>query len=389
MPVINRIAEFHDEMTGWRRDFHMHPELAFEEHRTAGIVAEKLKEFGVDEVHTGIGRTGVVGVIKGRPGAGTIGLRADMDALPIFEETGADYASRTPGKMHACGHDGHTTMLLGAAKYLAETRNFDGTVHLIFQPAEENYGGAKVMIDDGLFERFPCDEVYGIHNMPNVPTGIFSWKVGPMMAAVGNFIITIKGRGAHGAFPHHGLDPIPAAAAIVLALQSIVARNVDPLESGVISVCGMKGGEAFNVTPPSVELKGTTRWFSPKVGDILHERLTTVAKAIAEGMGCTADIWYDRMYPATINHAEQTAKAEKVAAEVAGEARVRELPAPVMGGEDFAFMLEKRPGSYLYLGGGKTESDPNVHHPKYDFNDEILPIGASYLARVAERLLAK
>ncbi|MCC7282302.1 MAG: amidohydrolase [Acetobacteraceae bacterium] len=387
MPVINRIAEFHDQMTAWRHDFHMHPELAFEEHRTAGIVADRLREFGVDEVHTGIGRTGVVGVIRGRPGAGTIGLRADMDALPIHEDTGVAHASTTPGKMHACGHDGHTTMLLGAAKYLAETRNFDGTVHLIFQPAEENFGGAKVMIDEGLFERFPCDEVYGIHNMPNTPSGIFAWKVGPMMAAVGNFIITVKGRGAHGAFPHHGLDPIPAAAAIVMALQSIVARNLDPLESGVVSVCGMKGGETFNVTPPSAELRGTTRWFSPKVGDLLEERLTMVAKSVAQGMGCTADVWYQRMYPPTVNHADQTAKAEKIAAEIAGEARVRELPAPVMGGEDFSFMLEKRPGSFLYLGGGRTDSDPNVHHPKYDFNDEILPIGASYLARVAERLL--
>ncbi len=389
MAIINRIAEFHDDMTAWRQDIHMHPELAFEEHRTAALVAEKLKEFGVDEVHTGIGRTGVVGVIKGRPGKGTIGLRADMDALPIHEETGVPYASKTAGTMHACGHDGHTTMLLGAAKYLAETRNFDGTVHLIFQPAEENYGGAKVMIDDGLFEKFPCDEVYGIHNMPNVPVGTFRWKVGPMMAAVANFKITISGRGAHGAFPHHGLDPIPAAAAIVLALQSIVARNVDPLESGVISVCGMNGGHAFNVTPPSAELIGTTRWFNPKVGDILQERLTAVAKSVAEGMGCSAEVWYDRMYPATVNHAEQTAKAEKVAAEIVGEAKVAELPQPVMGGEDFAFMLEEKPGSYLYLGGGKTGSDPNVHHPQYDFNDAILPIGASYLARVAERLLSK
>jgi hippurate hydrolase len=389
MPVINRIAEFHDEMTAWRHDFHMHPELAFEEHRTAAIVAEKLKAFGVDEVVTGLGRTGVVGVIRGRPGKGAVGLRADMDALPIHEETGVPYASRTPGKMHACGHDGHTTMLLGAAKYLAETRNFDGTVHVIFQPAEENYGGAKVMMDDGLFEKFPCDEVYGIHNMPNAPTGIFSWKVGPMMAAVGNFIITVKGRGAHGAFPHHGLDPIPAAAAIVMGLQSVVARNIDPLESGVISVCGLNGGETFNVTPPQVELKGTTRWFNPKVGDILQQRLSTVATSIAEGMGCTAEIWYDRMYPATINHAEQTAKAEKIAAEIVGDARVRELPAPVMGGEDFAFMLEKKPGTYLFLGGGRTDNDPNVHHPKFDFNDEILPIGASYLARVAERVLGK
>ncbi len=389
MAIINRIAEFHDEMTAWRQDIHMHPELAFEEHRTAALVAEKLKAFGVDEVHTGIGRTGVVGVIRGRPGAGRIGLRADMDALPITEETGVPYASRNPGKMHACGHDGHTTMLLGAAKYLAETRNFDGTVHLIFQPAEENFGGAKVMIDDGLFEKFPCDEVYGIHNMPNAAQGTFAWKVGPMMAAVGNFRITVNGRGAHGAFPHHGRDPIPAAAAIVMALQSIVARNVDPLESGVISVCGIRGGETFNVTPPSAELKGTTRWFTPKVGDILQERLTSVAKSVAEGMGCTAEVWYQRMYPATVNHAEQTAKAEKVAAEIVGPAKVSELPAPVMGGEDFAFMLEARPGSYLYLGGGRTDSDPNVHHPKYDFNDAILPIGASYLARVAERLLSR
>jgi hippurate hydrolase len=388
MPIINRIAEFHDDMTAWRRDFHMHPELALEELRTAGIVAERLREFGVDEVVTQVGRTGVVGVIRGRPGSRAIGLRADMDALPIDEDTGLPHASKTPGKMHACGHDGHTAMMLGAAKYLAETRNFDGTVHVIFQPAEENFGGAKIMMDDGLFDRFPCDEVYGIHNMPNAPEGTFAWKVGPMMAAVANISITITGRGAHGAFPHHGIDPVVAASAVVSALQSVVARNLDPLKSAVISITAINGGHAFNVIPPAVTLMGTGRWFLPEVGDLLEERLRGIATNVAAGFGCTAEVVYDRMYPATINHAEQTAFAERVAAEVVGEARVQELPQPVMGGEDFAFMLEKKPGTYLFLGGGRTPNDPNVHHPKYDFNDAILPMGASFLARVAERRLA-
>jgi hippurate hydrolase len=388
MPIINRIAEFHDDMTAWRRDFHEHPELALEEVRTAGIVAAKLRAFGVDEVVEQVGRTGVVGVIRGRPGSRAVGLRADMDALPILEDTGLPHASKTPGKMHACGHDGHTAMLLGAAKYLAETRNFDGTVHLIFQPAEENFGGAKIMMDDGLFERFPCDEVFGIHNMPNAPAGTFAWKVGPMMAAVSNITITITGRGAHGAFPHQGIDPIVAAAGVIGAIQSIVARNLDPLQSGVISITTINsGGDVFNVIPPAVRLMGTGRWFLPTVGDLLEQRLRTIATQVAAGYGCEAAIIYDRMYPATVNHAAQTAFGEQVAAEIVGDARVRELPAPVMGGEDFAFMLEKKPGTYLFLGGGRTDSDPNVHHPKYDFNDAILPIGASFLARIAERRL--
>lgn len=388
MPIINRVAEFHDEMTAWRRDFHEHPELGFEEVRTASIVADKLRAFGVDEVVTGVGRTGVVGVIKGRPGKGAIGLRADMDALPIVEATGKPWASKNPGRMHACGHDGHTTMLLGAAKYLAETRNFDGTVHVIFQPAEENFGGAKVMMDDGLFDRFPCDEVYGLHNMPQVPAGTFAWKKGPMMAAVSNVTITVTGKGAHGAMPHLGIDTIAVAAQIVTALQTVVARNMEPVESGVVTIAMFQGGDTHNVIPETVIMKGTTRWFSPAVGDLLEERVRKIPPAIAAAFGARAEVIYDRMYPATINPEPETDKAIAVMQEISGEAKVMELPKPVMGGEDFAFMLNAKPGNYVFLGGG-TEGgkDAGVHHPLYDFNDAILPVGASYLARIAERLL--
>jgi hippurate hydrolase len=388
MPIINRVAEFHDEMTAWRRDFHEHPELAFEEVRTAGVVAAKLREFGVDQVVEGVGRTGVVGVIKGRPGKGNIGLRADMDALPIVEATGKAWASKNPGRMHACGHDGHTTMLLGAAKYLAETRNFDGTVHVIFQPAEENFGGAKVMMDDGLFDRFPCDEVYGLHNMPQVPAGVFAWKKGPMMAAVSNITITVTGKGSHGAMPHMGIDTIAVAAQIVTALQTIVSRNMEPVEGGVVTIAMIAGGDTHNVIPEVVTMKGTTRWFSPAVGDLLEARVKALPPAIAAAFGATAEVIYDRMYPATVNPDTETDKAITVMQEISGEAKVMELPRPVMGGEDFAFMLNARPGNYVFLGGG-TEGgkDAGVHHPLYDFNDAILPIGASYLARIAERLL--
>ena len=388
MAIINRVAEFHDDMTAWRRDFHENPELGFEEVRTAGIVAAKLREFGVDEVVEGIGRTGVVGVIKGRPGKGSIGLRADMDALPIIEATGKPWASKNPGRMHACGHDGHTTMLLGAAKYLAETRNFDGTVHVIFQPAEENFGGAKFMMDDGLFDRFPCDEVYGLHNMPQVPAGVFAWKKGPMMAAVSNVTIKVTGKGAHGAMPHMGIDTIAVACQIVAALQTIVARNMEPVEGGVVTIAMIQGGDTHNVIPEVVMMKGTTRWFSPAVGDLLEERVRAIPPAIAAAFGATAEVIYDRMYPATINPEAETDKAIAVMQEISGAAKVMELPKPVMGGEDFAFMLNARPGNYVFLGGG-TEGgkDAGVHHPLYDFNDAILPVGASYLARIAERLL--
>jgi hippurate hydrolase len=390
MPVINRIAEFHPEMTEWRHDFHQHPELGFEEVRTCGIVAQKLREFGVDEVHEGFSKTGVVGVIRGTGNSGrSLGFRADMDALPILEETGVPYASKTPGKMHACGHDGHTTMLLGAARYLAETRNFDGTVYLIFQPAEENLAGGEVMVKDGLFDRFPADRIFGMHNWPGAPEGTFLHAPGPVMAAVANLEATITGRGAHGAMPHNGVDPILIASHIVTALQSVVARNVNPLEAGVITIGHFTGGFTFNVIPESVKLQGTARWFLPEVGDLLEEKFKSIITGIATAMGGKAECSFTRSYPATVNEAESTEMAARAARMVVGEARTRPLPQPTMGGEDFSFMLQKKPGAYLFLGGGKGEGDAMVHHPKYDFNDAILPIGASWFATLAEQLMPR
>ncbi len=390
MPVINRVAEFHPEMTAWRRDFHEHPELGFEEVRTAGIVAEKLREFGVDEVHTGIAKTGVVGVIRGT-GTSTraIGFRADMDALPIHEMTGKPYASKTPGKMHACGHDGHTTMLLGAAKYLAETRNFDGTVYLVFQPAEENLAGGEVMVKEGLFERFPMERIFGMHNWPGVPAGTFLHAPGPVMAAVANLEATITGTGAHGAMPHNGNDPILAASHIVTALQSVVARNVNPLEAGVITIAHFTGGHTFNVIPETVQMRGTARWFLPEVGDLLEAKFTQIVTGIAAAMGCKAECRFIRAYPATVNEPESTEIGARAARAVVGEARTRPLPQPTMGGEDFSFMLNEKAGAYLFLGGGTGEGDAMVHHPLYDFNDEILPVGASWFATLAEQLLPR
>ena len=391
MPVHNRIADFHAEMTAWRRDFHEHPELAFEEHRTSEIVADKLREFGCDEVVTGIAKTGVVGVIRGNNAASgrAIGLRADMDALPILEESGVPYASKTPGKMHACGHDGHTTMLLGAAKYLAETRNFDGTVYVIFQPAEENFGGGEVMVKEGLFQRFPMERVFGLHNWPAAPAGTFLWREGPVMAAVANLEVTITGKGAHGAMPNNGNDPIVIAAAIVQALQSIVARNVEPVEGGVITIGHIKGGHTYNVIPEQVSMLGTARWFAPEVGDLLEKRVLETVNGIAAAFGATAETKFIRLYPATINEVTSVHLAADAARAVQGEARVQPLPKPTMGGEDFSFMLNAKDGAYLMLGGGRSAQDANVHHPKYDFNDDILPVGASWWASLAERLLPR
>ena len=389
MPIINRIAEFHDDMTAWRRDFHQHPELNFQEVRTSRIVAEKLREFGCDEVITGIATTGVVGVIKGRGEGGAIGLRADMDALPIHEESGVPHASTTPGVMHACGHDGHTTMLLGAARYLAETRNFSGTAYMIFQPAEEMGGGGEVMVKEGLFERFPMDRVFGLHNWPGAPEGTFLWRVGPVMAAVADIRITVTGKGAHGAMPHQGNDPIVIAAQIVTALQSIVARNVEPVEGGVVTIGEIKGGNAFNVIPEVVTLRGTARWFLPEVGDILETKVKALASGIAEAFGAKADVQFDRMYPATINEEASAGLAAEAARAVAGEAKVVELPKPTMGGEDFSFMLNAKQGAYLMLGAGRGPQDPQVHHPRYDFNDAILPLGASWWAAMVERQLPR
>lgn len=391
MPVINRIADFHDEMTAWRRDLHEHPEIAFEEVRTSGIVAERLRAFGCDEVITGIARTGVVGVIRGR-GADSgraIGLRADMDALPLQEETGLPYASRTPGRMHACGHDGHTTMLLGAAKYLAETRNFSGTVYVIFQPAEENFGGGQVMVQEGLFRRFPMERVFGMHNWPGIPEGIFAWREGPIMAAVANLEVDITGTGAHGAMPHQGNDPVVVAAHIVTALQSIVARNVEPVEAGVITIGSIQGGQTYNVIPESVALRGTARWFLPEVGDLLERKFLEIATGIAAAFGARAEARFLRAYPATVNEPAATQATLPAARAVAGEARVLPMPKPTMGGEDFAFMLNACPGSYIMLGAGRDGADPQVHNPKYDFNDAILPLGASYWATLVEQSLPR
>ncbi len=391
MPVINRIAEFHSEMTEWRHDFHMHPELGFEEHRTAGIVAQKLRDFGCDEVVTGIAKTGVVGVIHGRNGktGRAIGLRADMDALPIEEATGVAHASTIPGKMHACGHDGHTTMLLGAAKYLAETRNFDGTVYVVFQPAEENLAGGGVMVEEGLFTRFPMERIFGMHNFPSIPEGTFLWREGPVMAAVANLEVNITGQGAHGAMPFQGNDPIVIAAAIVQALQSIVARNLDAADAGVITIGHISGGHTYNVIPETVRMLGTARWFLPEVGDLLEAKFKSLVTGIAASFGATATAEFLRAYPATINEAESTGLARRAALAVAGEARVAHMPKPTMGAEDFAFMLNAKPGSYIMLGGGKTGKDANVHHPLYDFNDDILPIGASYWVTLTEQLLPR
>ena len=390
MPIINRIAEFHREMTEWRHDLHMHPELALQETRTSGVVQQKLKEFGVDEVITGMATTGVVGVIRGGSGSTrAIGLRADMDALPILEETGLPHASQNPGVMHACGHDGHTTMLLGAAKYLAETRNFDGTVYVIFQPAEENFAGGDIMVKDGLFERCPMEMVFGLHNWPQMPAGTFAWRDGPIMAAVANIEIDITGKGAHGAMPHFGIDPIVIASHIVTALQSIVARNVEPLESGVVTIGHINGGHTYNVIPETVRMLGTARWFDPHVGDQLENGVRTLATGIAESFGAKANVVFSRDYPATINDPEATTLTRRAAESVAGEARVVPMVKPTMGGEDFSFMLNAKQGSYIMLGGGRTKTDAMVHHPRYDFNDEILPVGASYWAALAEQLLPR
>ncbi len=394
MPIINRIAEFHDDMTAWRRDLHAHPELSLEEVRTSAVVQAKLRQFGVDEIITGLAKTGVVGVIRGngpasRAGGRAIGLRADMDALPIEEQTGLPYASRTQGVMHACGHDGHTTMLLGAARYLAETRNFDGTVYVIFQPAEENLGGGEIMVRDGLFERCPMERVFGLHNWPSFPAGTFLWRDGPIMAAVANIEITLTGKGAHAAHPDRGIDPIVVASQIVTALQSIVSRSIEPTEGGVVTIGHINGGHTYNVIPQTVRMLGTARWFKPEIGDQLEAGVRRLATGIAASFGAVAEVVFDRAYPATVNDPEATRLTVAAARSVAGEARVRAMTNPTMGGEDFAFMLQAKQGSYIMLGAGRDADDPLPHHPSYDFNDAILPNGASYWATLVEQLLPR
>jgi hippurate hydrolase len=383
MPIINSVAAMHDEVTGWRRDFHENPELLYDVHRTAKIVAEKLKAFGCDEIVTGIGKTGVVGVIRGKSDTKgrVMGLRADMDALPMDEITGLPYASKTKGKMHACGHDGHTAMLLGAAKYLAETRNFDGTAIVIFQPAEEGGAGGKAMCDDGMMARFNIQEVYGMHNAPGIPVGSFATRTGPLLAASDFFTITVEGKGSHAAEPHKGVDTLVVGANILLAFQSIVARNVDPLKSGVVTVGTFRGGMASNVIPQKAELIGTVRTLEPQVRDLLQKRVTETAQGIAAAYGATATVDYQRNYPVTVNHAKETDFAVAVARAVAGADKVEADIAPIMGGEDFSFMLEERPGNMIWIGNGDTAA---CHHPAYDFNDAAIPHGVTYWSRLVE-----
>ena len=389
MPINNRIAGFHDDLTAWRRDFHAHPELGFEEHRTAGIVAEKLQEFGI-EVHRGLATTGVVGTLRGnQPGDRVIALRADMDALPMPEANDFEHASQNPGKMHACGHDGHTTMLLGAARYLAETRNFAGTVHFVFQPAEEGGGGGRVMVEEGLFEQFPAEEVYALHNVPGIPVGHFAGRPGPMMAATDEYDIVIKGRGGHAAQPHKTVDPVVIGAQIVTAAQTITSRNADPVESLVVSITEFHAGSAYNVIAQEAVLRGTIRSFDPAQRKLGEEALKRIATGIAASLGGSAEVKFMPGYPATRNHSTQLDKALGVAEGLVGPERVHGDIAPVMGGEDFAYMLEAKPGAYLFIGAGSAQGGRNLHQTHYDFNDEILPLGASYFAQLVETLLAK
>jgi hippurate hydrolase len=383
MPVVNRVAAMTEEVSAWRRDLHQHPELQYAVHRTAACVGERLASFGVDQVVRGIGRTGVVGVIHGRrrDSGRVVALRADMDALPVEEATGLPYASSTPGVMHACGHDGHTAMLLGAARYLAETRDFDGTAVVIFQPAEEGGAGAKAMIDDGLMERFGIQEVYGMHNMPGLPLGTFATRPGPLLASADRVFIDIEGKGGHAARPHTTVDTVLVGAAIVQMLQSVVSRNLDPLESGVVSITMFQAGHTDNVIPQTAHLRGTARALTGEVRDLLEARIRHIVEATARIYGASAHTDYRRDYPVLRNHPCETGFATAVAREIAGPEHVAADFVPLMWGEDFAFMLEKRPGALIFAGNGDTA---DLHHPAYDFNDQLIPAGASYWVRLVE-----
>ena len=389
MPIVNRVADLQPEIQAWRRDIHQHPEILYDVHRTAAFVADRLREFGCDEVATGLGQTGVVGVIKGKKAAGkgdikVIGLRADMDALPIEEATNLPYASRIPGKMHACGHDGHTAMLLGAARYLAETRNFAGNAVVIFQPAEEGGAGADAMIKDGLMDRFGIEQVYGMHNGPGIPVGSFAIRTGPIMAATDELDIKITGLGGHAARPHICIDSVLVGAQVITALQSIVSRSVDPLESAVISVCEFHAGNARNVIPQTAELRGTIRTLTPEVRALVEKRVREVVAGVAQMTGAKIDLTYKRGYPVTVNHASQTDVATRAAREIAGDVNVQEMP-PLMAGEDFAFMLQQRPGALIFCGNGDSAG---LHHPAYNFNDEAIVFGTSYWIKLVENTLA-
>jgi hippurate hydrolase len=385
MPILNRAAELQDEVTEWRRFIHARPELMFSVENTAAFVEAKLRDFGVDEIVTGIGRTGVVGLIRGKGDGRTVGLRADMDALPITEISGKPWASTTPGKMHACGHDGHTAMLLGAAKYLAETRNFNGNVAVIFQPAEEGGGGGDIMVKDGMMERFAIEEVYGMHNLPGLPVGHFAIRKGAIMAATDEFSFTIKGSGGHAAMPHKTVDPIAIGAQVVANLQLIASRTVDPLRSVVVSVTKFNAGFAHNVIPDEAKLAGTVRTLDPEVRDLAEQRLRQIVNGIAATHGAEAEIHYHRNYPVTFNHAAETDHAVAAARTIAGEANVNAEVDPMMGGEDFSYMLNARPGAFIFVGNGQTAG---LHNAAYDFNDEVIAHGISYWVRLAEQRLA-
>ena len=383
MPIKNRFAETHAEITGWRRHLHSIPELQFDVHKTAAFVEERLRDFGVDEITTGIGRTGVVAVIRGRSDTRgrVIGLRADMDALPISEATGLDYASKHPGKMHACGHDGHTAMLLGAAQYLAETRNFDGTAVLVFQSAEEAGGGGREMCQDGLMGRWGIQEIYGLHNMPGLPVGEFAIRTGPLLAAADEFEIVLTGQGGHAAAPHEAIDPNIAAAHLLLALQSIASRWVDPLQQVVVSVCALHSDtEAYNVIPQTTRMRGTVRTLDTQVRSFVREKLHRIAEATAIAHGCEVEVTYEMGYPVTVNAEANTAYAAEAAQAVAGRV-ITDTP-PIMAAEDFSYMLEERPGAYIMLGNG---DGPTVHHPAFVFDDDAIPAGCSWFAEMIER----
>ena len=386
MPLCPDVVDLAEEMRVWRRHLHRHPETAFEETATAAFVADRLDRLGL-EVHTGIARTGVVGVLRAGTSAAAIGLRADLDALHIEEKTGVGHASCHAGRMHACGHDGHTSMLLGAATALARSRRFDGTVYFIFQPAEENEGGGRVMAEEGLFDRFPMGAVYGMHNWPKLPAGTIATRPGPLMGAYDIFEIVVTGKGAHAAMPYQGKDPMLFAAHAISALQTIVARNLHPLDAGVVSVTQVHGGDTWNVIPEQVVLRGTVRTFKADVQDLIEDRMRTLVAGIAAMFEMTATLRYERRYPATVNSDEETRRSLAAAAAVVGTDRVLADPVPEMGSEDFAFMLQRKPGCYVWLGSGNGDATPGLHNPHYDFNDAVLAIGASYWVRLAEQEL--